>query len=68
MANLDVKKGSSYTLIVGYSRGTIRFRLSSTTAIYNVHAPLLSEAEWERLVTWVEHQRAEERVRQAVVE
>ena len=67
MAYLDVKKGSSYTLIAGYSNGKIRFRLSSTTAIYNVRAPILSEAEWERLVTWVEHERAKERVRQAVV-
>ncbi len=68
MANLDVKKGSKYTLKAMYSNGTIRFRLSSNWTIWNALAPLLSEAEWERLVTWVEHQRAEERVRQAVVE
>ncbi len=68
MANLDVVKGSKYTLKAMYSKGAIRFWVSSNRAYWNVHAPMLSEAEWERLVTWVEHQRAEERVRQAVVE
>lgn len=65
MPDLDVKMGTKYMLKASYFNGGITFTLSSNRAYWNVIAPRLSEAEWQRLVTWVEHQRADERVRKA---
>lgn len=67
MPNLDVKRGSHYTLKAMYVAGQVGFTYSSNSANFSVSDSSLNEIEWERLVTWVAHQRAEEKVRRAVV-
>ncbi len=60
MPLLDVKKGNKYTLKAHYFNGGVQFSLSSTRADWNAQAPRLNENEWNRLVRWIEYQRAEE--------
>jgi hypothetical protein len=64
---LVLKESPTWTLGVRYTNGEVRLYLTAKSAKREYGGTddlALSEAEWERLVKWVEFQRASEEARE----
>jgi len=69
MTELSVKTGGIWRLRVQYQDGQLRFGLQSQEGKghFGMNNDMwLTAEEWDRLVKWVEFERANERVRQEV--
>lgn len=63
---LVLKEDATWTLGARYTNGEVRLYLKAKSASREyggTDALALSEQEWNRLVKWVEYQRAEEQAR-----
>ena len=66
MAELDIKTGQTYRLHAQYQEGKLRFGLQSLPGAgdYGMYDDMwLTAEEWDRLVKWVEFQRADGKTR-----
>jgi len=68
MAGLNIKTGEDFTLHAEYQAGELRFGLRSLAPRkpdYGIYPDMwLTTDEWDRLVKWVEFQRADEEMAQ----
>ena len=66
MGKWDIKKGETWVLHAEFQDGELRFGLRSvarTKGDFGIYDDMwLTAKEWDRLVKWVEFQRADERI------